>query len=246
MIFSIAGSQTESTFDLGSFFLTFSVAALFAVLAVGLIGGFWFFGTRRTRNRHDALVKNVAAKGYSYLPEYPARTALLDSAPFGLGETRWARDVVWGNVDGRPFETFAYSYELGRNEKGGGEYAVPLPFQITWIPLPAPLPLIRLSAQHWLVESRSVLGDKDLDVESHEFNERWTVSCADDRLGHAILSPRVIEQLLAPVWSGRIVVIEQQMLMTYSTGHTDLSELEELVSALYGVADSIPAYLGDS
>ena len=93
---------------------------------------------------------------------------------------------------------------------------------------------------------RSVRDSQDLDVESYEFNERWTVSCSDERLGHAMPSLLVIKQLLAPIWSGRIVVIERQMIVTYTTGHTDLVDLEQIVSAFYALAGAIPACLGDS
>src|SRR6478752_7723624 len=54
--------------------------------------------------RRDARAQAVAAYGYGYLEEDPARTTYFRSPPFGAGGTKSARDIIWGSAYGRQFE----------------------------------------------------------------------------------------------------------------------------------------------
>jgi len=210
-----------------------SALPLFIGLFVLVIGGMIWLAirqARKTRERRAALIARVTACGYSYAGEDPARTSMFTSAPFGLGDSRRARDLVWGTVSGRPFETFAYLYETHTTDSKGNRTTTTHRHQITWIPLPGGLPIMRLTADNAMMRLFSKMGAKDLDVESHEFNQRWKVWCADERTGHA----------------GRSIVFEGSLLMTYVTGHTDLGDLEQIVASLYGVSDGIPAFLWEA
>lgn len=193
--------------------------------------------------RRAALAAMVTGKGYSYLADYPERTGLFASSPFGLGDSRKALDVVWGSVGGRPFETFAYRYETHTTDSKGNRHTEVHKFQVTWIPLPAPIATMRMTADNAFLRMFAKMGAKDLEVESHEFNQRWKVWCADERIGHAVLTPALIAYLLAPGWIGRGIVIESRLLMTYSSGHSNLHDLEGVVGGLYGFLDQMPGFL---
>lgn len=219
-----------------SFFIGFAV----------LVGGFIWLAVhqaRRHRERREALVARVAALGYSYVPEDPGRTALFTSTPFGIGMSRRAADIVWGQLNGRAFETFAYKYETESTDAEGHRSTTTHRYQVTWIPLPNALPTMRLTSDNAVMRLFAKMGAKDLEVESHQFNQRWKVWCADERIGHAVLTPKLIDYMLAPGWAGRELVIEGRLLMTYVSGHTDLTDLEQIVYALYDVVDCIPPFL---
>lgn len=222
------------------------VMGFFVLIPILVVGGIVWLAvvqSRKNRERREALMASVVARGYSYAPEDPSRTTLFTSAPFGIGDSRKARDVVWGALDGRPFETFAYKYETHQTDSKGNRSTTTHRKQVTWIPLPGVLPTTRLTADNALMRMFAKMGAKDLNVESHEFNQRWKVWCADERVGHAMLTPAVIADLLKPGWAGRSLTIEGRLLMTYAEGHTDLADLEQSVSALYGLVDAFPEFL---
>lgn len=227
-------------FGVGIFFFGF-IALIVAFFGVMI----WLMvvQARKAKERRRALVAHVTARGYSYAPEVATRASLVKSSPFGLGDSRRARDVVWGTIAGRPFETFAYSYETHTTDSKGHRSTTVHHYQVTWVTMPVAMQTMRLTPDGPLQRLFAKMGAKDLEVESHEFNQRWKVWCADERIGHAVLTPAMIQRLLAPGWYGRGLVLEGQILMTYAPGKADLLTLEAEVSSLYGVLDSIPAFL---
>lgn len=225
--------------------MTIVVFVVVGLVFAGLVvGAYKLYGRQRAAAdvRRAALAEMATAKGYRYRAQAPERVSIFASAPFGLGIEikRSAQDAVAGEWGGRPFETFAYQYEQAQGNHNGPMRLVAYPYQITWIELPAVLPVMSLTAD----DARGHLGTtKDLDIESFEFNERWKVWCEDERVGHAILTPALISFLLEPGWVGRGIVIEGNKLMTYAAGHTDLRDLEGVVAGLYGIRDHIPEFL---
>ncbi|WP_062389504.1 DUF3137 domain-containing protein [Demequina iriomotensis] len=225
---------------LGGAFVVFpliflGVVALMVVLAVR--------GFRASRRRRDAISATVAAHHLGHLAEDPSRTAYFTSPPFGIGRRRRARDIVWGTMGGRPFETFAYSYETESRDGEGRTTTTTHSFQVTWVPLPVALPTMRLTGDNAVLRALGRLGARDLDTESHEFNQRWKVWADDERVAHAILTPRVIARLLGDDLAGRAFVIEGSAILSYATSASDLAELPLVVGALYDLVDAIPAFL---
>ena len=212
-----------------------------AVIALGVFAVVRAY--KEGKRRKATIAATVAAYGLGHVPEDPARTTLFTSAPFAIGESRRARDVVWGAFDGRPFETFAYSYETTSTDADGDRTTTTHHFQVTWVPLPAPLPTLRLTADNGLLRLAAKLGARDLKVESHEFNQRWKVWFEDERTAHAILTPRMIERFLAPDTARRGYVFEGRMLFTYTRGQSDLSDLHQVVTGLYSILDLVPQFL---
>ncbi|SEJ61184.1 DUF3137 domain-containing protein [Demequina mangrovi] len=231
----------------GSYDAAFSAAfVLFPLFFLGVVALIVVLGVRGflgARRRREAVAATVAAHHLGHLAEDPARASYFSSPPFGLGRRRRARDVVWGTMGGRPFETFAYSYETESRDTEGRTRTTTHTFQVTWVPLPAPLPTVRLTGDNAMLRALGRLGGRDLDTESHEFNQRWKVQADDERVAHAILTPRMIERLLGADLVGRAFVIEGSALYSYAPSASDLAELPLVVGALHELADGIPAFL---
>ena len=87
------------------------------------------------------------------------------------------------------------------------------------------------------------LGAKDLEVESHEFNQQWKVWFADQRAAHAIFTPRMIERFLQPDVGGRAFTFEGSALVGISPQVSDLGDLPMVVGALNSIVDLMPAFL---
>lgn len=214
-----------------------------AIIAFGIYAGVKAY--QDGKRRQAAITATVAANHLGHLDEDPARTAYFASPPFGLGDNRRARDIVWGTFGGRPFETFAYSYETHSTDSDGKRTTTTHHFQITWVPLPGPVPTMRLTSDSAVLRALTHVGMKDLDVESHEFNQRWKVWCQDERAGHAILTPRMIERFLQPDLGGREFVFEGSCLFSYAPQVSDLGELPLVVGALGDIVDRIPPFVFD-
>ena len=213
-----------------------------------------FGGDKRGR-----LKAAVAARGFGYIAEDPSRTRYFTGSPFGFAFSSRARDIVWGKVGGRPFETFAYTDQGGSTQYGkttvqftwGPLARLDAPqnaervFQVTWVPLPAPLVKMRFEPDSAAWRALSSLGASDIDVESVEFNRLWKVACADSRVGHAFLTPRMIQRFLQPDLRGKVVSLEGAALWMAAPEGSDLSDIDDVVAQLYSIADLIPRFLFD-
>lgn len=223
-----------------------AITSLFPLLFVAVIA-FGIYSAIRNyklaKLREAAIDATVAAHHLGHLDEAPDRVDYFGSAPFGTGDNRRARDVVWGTLGGRPFETFAYSYETHTTDADGRRHTTTHHFQVTWVPLPGPVPTMRLTSDNGLLRALTHLGARDLEVESHDFNQRWKVACDDERVGHAILTPRMIERFLEPHAAGRDFTFEGSALVGVSPQVSDLGDLQSVVSVLHSIVDLIPPFL---
>ena len=214
---------------------------MLAIVAFGIYAAIKAYqGAKRRGIAIDAI---VAASHLGHLDEDPKRTTYFSSPPFGIGDSRRARDIVWGTLGGRPFETFAYSYETHTTDSQGRQSTTFHAFQITWVPLPGPVQTVRLTSDNALMRGLAHLGAKDLEVESHEFNQQWKVWFADERAAHAIFTPRMIERFLQPDVGGRAFTFEGSALVGISPQVSDLGDLPMVVAALNSIVDLVPAFL---
>jgi hypothetical protein len=220
------------------------VAAPLLMVAI-IVFGVW--GVVRSykegKRRAAAIEATVAAHHLGHLAEDPARSTYFSSPPFGIGDNRRSRDIVWGTLDGRPFETFLYSYETSTTDAEGHRTTTTHRFQITWVPLPGPVPTMRMTSDNALLRGLTHLGAKDLEVESHAFNQRWKVVCVNERTGHAILTPRMIERFLQPDVGGRAYTFEGAALVGIAPEASDLGDLQLVVELLNSIADLVPRFL---
>lgn len=209
------------------------------------------------KRKRDGLVALARARGFGYLAEDASRTRYFTGAPFAPTFVSRARDIVWGQIDGRVFETFAYTASGNSPAPPPGtpdplkglREQIDVPqnedrvYQVTWVPLTGWLPRVRFSPDNAAWRALEPLGVRDLDVESREFNDRWKVACVDERLAHAVLTPRMIERLLEPDLQGNAIAIEGRALWMATLGVSDLSDLDASVAQLHSIADLIPPFL---
>lgn len=214
------------------------------LLPIVLVVGWTLYKSVVGRRRQKAIAALVAARGFTYVKEDPTRVDAFRGFPFGVGGARRAYDVVRGTHAGQVFEAFAYSYVTEFTDSEGHTHRRTHHFQVTWIPLGAPFPEVRL-VPHSMVE-RSLFGvGQDVNTESAEFNKRWLVKAVDERIAHAILCGLMIERLLREDVAQMILVFDGTGLMTFTSGESDLDTLASVVEALRDVAAEVPRFLLD-
>lgn len=198
---------------------------------------------RASRRRKAAIAAVVTANGFAYLAEDPSLVSAFEGDPFGQGSARRARDVVAGTHNGGTFTTFAYSYETTSTDADGTRHTTVHPFQVTWIPLPAPFPHVRITPDSAWLRMWGALAGHDVGTESAAFNARWRVRANDERTAHAILTGPMIERLMLDDVRDRALIFQGARLMSCAPKASDLSELSSVVGALQSVAALVPPFL---
>lgn len=223
----------------GRMYLTLAVAVALPIVIVAVM---MTMRSIKARRRRASIAAVVATNGFTFVKEDPTRVDAFRGFPFGAGGARRAYDVVRGTHAGQVFEAFAYSYVTEFTDSEGHTHRRTHHFQVTWIPLGAPFPEVRL-VPHSMVE-RSLFGvGQDVNTESAEFNKRWLVKAVDERIAHAILSGLMIERLLRDDVAQMILVFDGAGLMTFTSGESDLDTLASVVEALRDVAAEVPRFL---
>ncbi len=116
-------------------------------------------------------------------------------------------------------------------------------FQVTWVPLPAPFPHVRITPDRGWLRALGELAGHDLNTESAEFNNQWRVRANDERVAHALLTGPMIERLLHADVTERAVVFQGDRLITFAPKASDLTDLAAVVGMLHDVATRVPAFL---
>lgn len=235
------------TFDIsGLVFLIVAVMGLGVMVALAA----HFYSASRRGALNAAVVTplipaQAAERGWGYIAHAPERAKYFTAYPFFPHFYMRVHDVVWGTVDGRPFETFALSLPENTFASAGDgkNSSEATDFQVVWIGLKAPLPRVQFTRDGSAWRKMAQLGSARVDVESGAFNRLWEAYSSDARVCHAILGPRLIERLMAPDARVLDYTFEGSALMTSVPYLTDLAPIEAMVRTLYAVADLVPPFL---
>ena len=213
------------------------------VLVVGIAAAWTIRNARVARTRKRSIAATVAANGFSYVAEDFSLVGKFFGPPFETGSGQDARDVVAGTLAGGPFQTYVYSYDSESRDSDGSTTTVTHRFQVTWVPLPAKFPHVRLTPDHGRHHGLGLFEGHDIDTESAAFNERWSLRASDERVAHAILTGPMIERLLGADVQGRPVIFQGEHLMSFAPQASDLTDLSAIVGMLHEVAALVPPFL---
>ncbi|MBI1332388.1 MAG: hypothetical protein JST12_05790 [Armatimonadetes bacterium] len=106
--------------------------------------------------------------------------------------------------------------------------------------VPMQLPTMHLRPETGMDRFGKMLGNREMEVESEEFNRRYFIKTSDERMSLDLLHPTAIETLL------RQPALEWQMngpfAMLYLLGHISADDYEGLMGCLKQFLDKIPEY----
>ena len=88
-----------------------------------------------------------------------------------------------------------------------------------------------------------LVGAQDVQFESEAFNRAYRVAATDQRTGHAILHPRLMERLLRADALGSAWRIGGTWILSWEPGTTDLDRLASRLGLLSAVVRSIPRHV---
>ncbi len=194
-----------------------------------------------SRLRHgNAAAEFAASHGWEHLPRTAAYSHRFSGEPFdATGTSVRQEDVLRGMYGGIRCATFTHVVERQRD----GERSTAQVHQVTLAELPVALPRLDIVPENLAHHVAQALGGVDVEVESHEFNRRWRVIARDQRYGHDVIDPRMIERLLAPDAHGRSIRITGGAVLIWTPGRESVDTLAKRLDVVVGVARRIPAHV---
>ena len=194
------------------------------------------------RRRGQALRAGCARRGWSYRAEDRSLVARWELGPFEAGNS-WsrsgqrARHIVSGEFEGRPFVAFEYSYT-----EGSGKNRTTHTYSVCALDLPVPLPSLSIEPEGWLSRVADAVGLTDeVDVESAEFNEAFSVRATNRKFAYDVLHPRHLELLLRSPRTGWW--IEGATIVAAPERSLDLDEVMGALTHLTQVVAQVPTFV---
>lgn len=204
-----------------------------AALMVGLV----VLGVVAARRRRARIVAWAAANGWQFRASDPALARRWRGAPFGVGNSRRATEVLTGAWSGSPATAFRYQYTTTN-----GKQTTTHTFEVVVLGLPAFLPTLELTPEGLGAKLAKAVGGQDLEFESEDFNRAWRVTCRMPKFASDVVHPRLMERLLRPGARANLR-IDGTEILTWRAGALDLDGLAGRLGLLEGVAESIPRFV---
>jgi hypothetical protein len=149
------------------------------------------------RNRDRALISSARRAGLSFSHEDPFDCA---GPPFDLfreGDGRGVQNVMWKPNAEHPIRVFDYWWYDEYEDQNGVVHRsyhrrTVATAEVGWL-----WPQLSLTREGIISKAASVLGARDLEFESEEFNRTFFVTCEDRRFANTFLDAQMIDLLAA-------------------------------------------------
>ncbi|MFS0705577.1 hypothetical protein AB6N23_13755 [Cellulomonas sp. 179-A 9B4 NHS] len=214
-------------------------ALVVLLLAVGLptfVALAWWL----QKKRHEQLAAWAAATGWEYVRSDPGLglVRLHRNQPFEQGHSRRVSEVLTGRWQGVPAVSYTYEWSTGSGKEKKTYHA-----HVVALALPAYLPVLELTAEGVGARIAKALGARDMQTESVAFNDAYRVVAGDQRVGHAILHPRLMERLLQDDALGTDWRIEGTWIASWRTGRTDTARIAPRLGVMHAVVRGVPRHV---
>lgn len=211
---------------------------------VGAIGfGVWLAVHRRERRERRAALAHAARLGYVMDVDTKAPPD-LGFRLFSAGSRRKVTYHTWR--EGSSDSVFQFEYTTGSGDsRRVHEHTAVL------VAVPFVAPRLEIGPEGFWSSLGRIVGIRDVEVESPEFNERYRVSCDDERFAITLLDHRMIAWLLSPAsgagllrfellgpwmlcWGDRIDYVHAIPLLEWAQRSREV--LPSVLTSLYPVA----------
>jgi hypothetical protein len=217
-----------------------TVLVIVAVLVIG--GAVAWFSYQRAKKRREQFAAFAASQGWTYVAADHRLAGQWNGEPFGYGDNRRAINVMTGPFQGRNIIAFDYSYQTHTHGRGGRRTTTTHRYGVVAMEMPGALPYLQI--EHEGIFGGVVanaLGFEDIQFESEQFNRTFRVKAADERYGHAVVHPQMMEMLLARGEIGWR--IDGNTVIGWCRGSHDPNQLMWRLDLLKQVIDQVPPYV---
>jgi hypothetical protein len=216
------------------------VFVLFAAVAIGI----GYLGYLAAKKRREGMAALAQARGWTYAERDDRWQTHFAGSPFGLGHDRRCSNVLQGTHDGRAFVAFDFVYHTTQTQTTGKTTTtreVAHPFGIVAIDMGASFPSLEVTPEGFIGRFIGRLTDRDIELESEDFNRAFTVTCPDRKFASDVLHPRMMELLLQ--WPELAWRFDADSLLAIRPGKHDVAEIEAKLAALDAILDNIPEFV---
>lgn len=214
--------------------------APFVILIVVVVAAVAGFGLLQARKRREELAAFAAQQGWTHTPRDNSWTRRFSGPPFGRGDARRATNVLQGEHDGRPMVAFDYSYQVTTGS-GDNRSTTTYHHSVIGLGVGTRLPALSVTPEGFFGRLVGRLTNRDIELESEDFNRAFTVTCPDRKFAFDVLHPRTMELLLqTPDIAWRF---EADTLLAVSSGKHSPAEVLRVLGVLDAVLDGIPEFV---
>lgn len=211
-----------------------------AVLGVIFLASavWWIVEIRLDHMHRDDLQGFADRHGWEYVDWTTKYRSRFRSYPFNQGTSREDIDVLRGTFHGRQCVSYTRQFDLGSHDSNALAT-----FHITIVELPVKLPTVDIVPEGAFDKFAKLLGGKDIDFESTEFNESWRVKANDSRYAHALLHPRMLHRLNRADARGHAIRFEERAVMMWTAERQGTDTLAPRLGVLTALAKLVPPHL---
>lgn len=219
---------------------------LLVIAVVVFIGVVWYFQYQANKKKVAEFTAFAAQRGWRYVERDKSLRNRFLGSPFGAGHGRDVRHVLRGEHRGRPILTFQYSYQETQGS-GDNQQTTTYYYTVASLSLPSPKPTLELSREGLGRKILGLVGVRDLQLESEEFNDRFRIKTENERFAYDILHPRMMEWMLADQRVEHYGFrFERGDLVASDRGKIDLARVQQMLDYLCDVLDQVPSFVWKS
>lgn len=173
--------------------LPFLIIGGFILLAIviGILG--WLYEKRR----REAFQKLAQELGFRYRRRDSRLATQYDFLDkLRQGSNRYAFNILEGDYRGHPVTTFDYHYETHSTDSKGRRQTHHHYFSFFILEQERPWPELRIYPENFLSRIGQMVGFDDIDFDSVEFSNAFTVRGKDKKFAYDICHTRMMEYLL--------------------------------------------------
>lgn len=216
---------------------------LLIIAAVVVVGLVLYFQYQAHQKKVAAFTALAAERGWRYTERDRGLANRFLGTPFGDGHGRDARHVLTGSFRDRPMLAFEYSYKETHGS-GDDRRTETYHYTVVSLGLPAPKPTLQVNREGLGRKLLGLVGVRDLQLESEDFNKAFHITTEDDRFAYDVLHPRMMEWMLADQRAlSTPFRFERGDLVTWDQCRIEVSNVDALLNYLCDVVDRVPSFV---
>jgi hypothetical protein len=208
------------------------------ILIVVLVIVFIILSTYINSQRRKVLIAWAHKRGLTFNSQRDSSFGRLfpDLECLHRGHSRYARNVMKGELNGNTITAFDYHYTTGHGKNRSHHN-----FSALILHSPLPLRPLFIRRENVFDKVTEFLGMDDIDFESAEFSRKFYVKAEDKRWAYDVIHPRMMEYLLsAPSFS---VQFDFTNIIAWRNRRFGPTEFEQAAVLINGILKRLPTYL---
>lgn len=204
------------------------------------------YGAMGADRRRREMAELAARRGFTFStgPSYDLASSFSNFSPLHTGQDSYAYNIIRGTNGTHPIYAFDYHYQTNTHtDRDGQEHAYHYSFSAVVASSGVPLKFLVIRPRSLLAAMGETLGDKVIEFESAEFNDRYQVSAVDRRWAYDVLQPRTMALLLdGPAF--HIEFGDNDVIAYQGSGaRLSVDDISAAINLLTGILDGLPEYL---